>query len=77
VINLYRQWEAGAYIVLLSELLHFNYRLYRLEDAEELHDVLVTRSAFVKDFGFRIYEDREGNFLHRPVSEDDKKAAQV
>lgn len=46
-------------------------------DAEELHDWLIYREHDVRDFGFRVYEGRDVNFLHRPQDDDDRKCAQV
>ena len=48
-----------------------------MNDAEELHDWLIYREQDIRDFGFRVYEGRGKNFLHRPQSDDDRKCAQV
>ena len=49
----------------------------RVIDAEELHDYLMYRENEIRDFGFRLYEGRPINFLHRPGNDDDRKCAQV
>lgn len=48
-----------------------------MNDAEELHDWLIHREQDLRDFGFRVYEGRDVNFLHRPQTDDDRKCSQV